>query len=608
MNNYIRLIKYVKPHSGVLILASVCMLLNSVFDGVSIGIVIPIVDKVLSGKDIIISQNAPLFVQGFINKINSIPLWRLLNLIMLVFICAFMLKAIFMFLQSYLMNDVSHKVVRDIRDQLYQKLLRLPMSFYSKSKTGALVSRITYDTTVVRDSISEGLTDLIFQTFQVIIYISAIVIVASMFSIHWGLILGTVVFIPIVVFPVVKIGQKLRKISKSSQERMADLNSTLYETISGSGIVKAFGMEDYEMQKFQRQNQGYYKIIMKSVKRIIGISPFTEFIGVTCAVVVLWFGGRQVISGALSAGAFIAFLAALLSMIKPFKRLSRVHSINQGALAAASRIFEILDEEETIKDAAGAVTLNQLEDGVKFEKVFFGYDSKQILEDINVDVKKGQILAIVGASGVGKTSLVNLVPRFYDPTGGKVTIDGKDIKECTVDSLRDKIGLVTQDTFLFNDTVKANISYGHLQAGMDKIAEAAKAANAHDFINKMPKGYDTVIGERGFKLSGGERQRLALARALLKDPPILILDEATSQLDTESERLVQEAIDRLMANRTVLVIAHRLSTVRHADKIIALDKGRIAESGSHEELMAKNGLYRKLYDLQFRSELLKDSV
>ena len=476
------------------------------------------------------------------------------------------------------------------------------MDFYYRNSTGKLMSHITYDAAVVRDSISTGLTDLVYQPVQLVIYTVMLFVVKVFFAIPWSLIVISMGLFLLVVYPVVKIGKKLKSISRQSQEKMGDITTTLHETISGVRVVKAFSMEDYETAKFAGQNQFFYRLSMKSTKRNAVISPITEFAGIACVALILWIAGKQIVSGTLSAGAFIAFLASLLSLMRPIKRLTNVYTINQQAMAAAERIFETLDTKPTVAEKKDAIDLPRIKDAIKFNGVSFRYDlkDKEVLKDISFEVRVGQIAAFVGPSGVGKTSLVNLVPRFYDVSKGSVTIDGVDVRDCTAKSIMDQIGIVTQETILFNDTVAANISYGSRAKDMDAVIRAAKIANAHDFITKMPKGYDTMIGERGFRLSGGEKQRLAIARAVFKDPPILILDEATSSLDTESEVLVQEAIDRMMKDRTVLAIAHRLSTIKHATTIYVLDDGRIAEEGTHDELLARGGLYKKLYNMQFK--------
>ncbi len=379
---------------------------------------------------------------------------------------------------------------------------------------------------------------------------------------------------------------------------MADINSILYETIIGTRIVKAFNMEDYEIAKFNRVNRDYYKISMKSIKRLLIVGPTTEFVGCIAGIFVFFWGGREVIAGKLSFGIFGLFLGSLLSLLRPFKKLSQVNSLNQQAVAASVRIYEVLGTSPTVKEKSNPAELTGFKNNIVFEDVRFKYAEHEILKGINLEVKKGTILAIVGRSGTGKTTLVDLIPRFYDSLKGRILIDGTDIKEFSLKSLRQQIGIVTQETILFNDTIRANIAYGNTEAKDETIEQTAILSYAHDFIKHLPAGYDTVIGDRGMKLSGGERQRLAIARALLKNPPILILDEATSQLDSEAERIVQEALDRLIQGRTVFVIAHRLSTVRAAHRIVVLEKGIIAEQGTHSELLSKDGLYKRLYQTQ----------
>jgi subfamily B ATP-binding cassette protein MsbA len=394
------------------------------------------------------------------------------------------------------------------------------------------------------------------------------------------------------------VGKKLKKLSKSSQEKMADTNSILHETIIGARIVKAFNMEDYEIKKFNKVNNDYYRISMKSIKRTLLMSPATEILGCIAGVIVFVLGGREVIAGRISFGVFGLFIGSLLSTIRPFKKLSQVHSLNQQAVAASDRIHEVLDAKPSVAEAEAPKELTSFKQNIVFNDVWFSYGDNQVLKGINLEVPYGSMLAVVGPSGTGKTTLLDLIPRFYDPRKGKITIDGVDIKDVSLKSLRHLIGIVSQETILFNDTIKANIAYGNLKASDEEIKRAAVQANAHDFISHMPQGYDSMIGDRGMRLSGGERQRIAIARALLKNPPILILDEATSQLDSESEHVVQEALDRLIQGRTVFVIAHRLSTVRNAHKIIVLYKGGIFESGTHSELMNKDGLYKKLNLMQ----------
>ncbi len=595
--DYRRLLGFARPYVGLLLLATVCMLFSTLFDGVSLGMIVPLADKILSNKEITITTvKLPEFLQRIIQTINSIPAMRLLNLMAILVLILYLLKGLFGFWQGYLMNDVSLRVIRDMRNRLYRKFQNLSLDYYSQKRTGELVSRITNDVSIIQNSVTEGVTDLIYCSFQLILFATI------SFYIHWRLATISLILFPLIAMPILRMGKLLRKLSSRSQERIADINSTLFETISGVRIVKAFSMEDYEVGKFERQNQNFYKIMMKINIRSLLLGPVTEFIGTLGGIVVFVLGGREVIAGRLSFGVFGLFIGALLSLIRPFKKLSRVHIINQQALAAARRIFEVLDIKPSVAEKPGASILPMIRDKVIFEKVWFRYEDQNVLKDINLEVGVGEVVAFVGPSGVGKTTLVNLIPRFYDPTSGCVKIDGQDIREVSFKSLREQIGIVTQETILFNDTVRTNIAYGKPEAKDDEIERSARIANAHQFIMNMPKGYETIIGDRGFRLSGGEKQRLAIARAVLKNPPILILDEATSQLDTESERLVQEAIDRLMKGRTVFVIAHRLSTIRGATKIVLLDKGEVIEVGNHEELIKRGGLYKRLYQMQFKEE------
>ncbi|MGH7197439.1 MAG: ABC transporter ATP-binding protein [Candidatus Omnitrophota bacterium] len=603
MTHYQRMISFVRPHLGRLCVAFSCMVMNSLLSGLPIvGLVIPFVDTILAGKPIVIPHEGqiPAFVLDFVYHLNALSRWKLLNLLIVWTIVLAFFRILFEFLQSYFMNDVSQRVIRDLRNHVYQKIVGLPLSFFGKSQTGALVSRITYDTGVVRDAISEGLTDFLFQPVQILVNIAALLTVKIIFNIPWSLVLIIFGLLPLIIYPVLRVGRRLKKISRASQEQVADINSTLFESISGIRIVQGFGMENYEKERFAKQNQALYRTMMLSISRMIIVSPLTEFIGFVCLGVVLWIGGREVIENQMSPGAFIAFLVALFSLLRPFKRLSRVHGINQHALAAAERIFEILDTTNEIREKENAKDLPPLSKTIEFQDVAFSYNSKPLFSGVNLRVRTGEIIAIVGPSGAGKTTLVNLLPRFYDVTGGKISVDGVDVRDATIKSLRDQIGIVTQETILFNDTISANIAYGRSETSQAEIENAARIANAHNFISKFPLKYQTVVGDRGTRLSGGEKQRISIARAVLKNPPLLILDEATSALDSESEVLVQEAIHNLMKGRTVLVIAHRLSTIKDAHKIIVLSDGKIAEAGNHEELLKADGLYKRLYELQFR--------
>lgn len=581
-----------KPHKTQFFLACGCMLFSAIFDSVSLGMIVPLADKVLTNKKIILPNKVPAFIENFITSVNAIEPLALLKIMAIGILTLFIIKGFFNYWQSYLMSNVGQKVIRDIRARLYDKLQILSLDYFTKKRSGELISRITHDVKLVENATSYALTDLIYQTFQVIIFTSLV------FIIHWRLALIAFVVGPLIMMPIVNVGKKLRKLSKTTQEKMADINSILQETIFGVKIVKSFAMEDYEAERFNRQNQDYYKVTMKSIKRTLVLAPVTEIIGAFVGIFVFWLAGKEVITGKLSFGVFGLFLGSLLSMIRPFKKLSQVNSIIQQALAANTRIYEILEAPVSVEEKLEARELPRIKKNIIFEGVCFRYHDTEILKDVNLEVKQGEIVAIVGPSGVGKSTLVDLIPRFYDPQKGKILIDGIDIKEVSLKSLRKQIGIVTQETILFNDTITANIDYGNKDANLIDIEEVAKQAYAHDFILGLRDGYNTVIGDRGLRLSGGEKQRIAIARALLKNPPILILDEATSQLDTESERLVQQALDKLMQGRTVFVVAHRLSTIRHATKILVLNEGRIVETGSHDELLSKQGLYKKLYELQ----------
>jgi subfamily B ATP-binding cassette protein MsbA len=592
MRDYLKLLKFVRPYWGRFLLATVFMTFSAVFDGVSLTMMVPLADKVLTNKKIIIPAKLPLFLSNFVDKINNTPAITLLNYMAVGILVLFFLKGVIGFLQSYIMSDIGQLVVRDIRSMLYSKFQALSLDYFTHKRGGEMISRITNDVKLVENAVSYGSTDLVYQTMQVVIF------AFITFFIYFKLALVSIILVPLISFPIIKVGKVLRKLSKRSQEKIADINSLLYETIIGTRIVKAFNMEDYEVSKFDQANHDYYRISMKSIKRLLLLAPSTEFIGCIAGIFVFFWGGKEVIAGKLSFGVFGLFLGSLLSLMRPFKKLSQVNSLNQQAVAASIRIYEVLETAPSVAESKNAQQLLGFKNSIVFEDLWFNYAENEILKGINLEVKKGQMLAIVGPSGVGKSTMLDLLPRFYDPKKGRILIDGIDIREFSLRSLRQQIGIVTQETILFNDTIRANIAYGKPATPQGEVEEAARQAHAHDFIKNLPQGYETGIGDRGIKLSGGERQRIAIARALLKNPPILILDEATSQLDSASERLVQEALDKLVRGRTVFVIAHRLSTVRNAQRIVVLEKGRIIEEGSHSELLSKDGLYRRLYQVQ----------
>jgi subfamily B ATP-binding cassette protein MsbA len=555
-------------------------------------------DRIFNNRKIVVPGNLPDFVEKLIDKLNNIDPNTMFWFFPLFVIGALLIKHITIFIYQCTMGDVSQRVMRDVRYKLYDKIQNLSLDYFSKKRTGELVSRITNDVAIIENAVSYGLTDLFRESFLILLYVTIA------FSIYWQAALLMFLVFPLIAFPISKIGKKLRKLSKNTQENMADINSHLLETISGIKLVKAFNTENYETERFWGKNHSYYKLKMKAIRRIALIAPMTEIFGAFCGVAIILWTGRIVMSGQLSFGVFILFFGSIMSIISPIKKLGNVNALIQQAMAASDRIYDILDAKVTVKQKDDAIDVGEMRESIRIKDVDFnypGHNDEKILKGINLEVKKGEIVAIVGPTGTGKTTLVNLIPRFYDPTEGSVTIDGVDVRDVTFRSLRDQIGVVTQETILFNDTVRNNIMYGYRDnPSQEDIEKAATAAFAHNFIMKMPNGYDTVIGDRGFRLSGGEKQRICIARAILKNAPILILDEATSNLDSESEKYVQEALDQLMCGRTVVAIAHRLSTIRKADKILVIEGGQMAGLGKHEELLKDCPLYKRIYEMQFQ--------
>jgi ABC-type multidrug transport system fused ATPase/permease subunit len=506
-------------------------------------------------------------------------------------------KNVFYYIQAYYMVWVQQSVMRSFRDQLFSKYQRLSLAYFHSLRTGQIISRVTNDVSVLNESIDIGFNQLVSDGVLVI------VLAISLIVLSWELTLMAALVLPAVFWFMWYIGRKMRKYSERAQKKMADVNSVLEESVNNVRIVKAFSMEDFESKKFFHSTWEYFRSLVR-MRRIRHLSsPINDLLATIAGIFILYVAGTRIIEGTgkLDVGDFMTFIVVMFTMIKPVKSLSQIHIKLQEGMAAAERIFEVLDTEEDVVDSADAKAIVQFSSVIHYNHVSFAYrGTGPILSDVSLEIRHGEVVAIVGPSGAGKSTLLDLLPRFYDPKEGLITIDGVDIRKVTLRSLRDLMGIVTQETYLFNDTVRNNIAYGQESLPLERVQEAAAMANAHEFIAELENGYDTVVGNRGVKLSGGQRQRIAIARALLKNPQILIFDEATSALDTESESQVQEAIDRLMADRTVLVIAHRLSTVKNANRILVIDKGRIVEAGAHDELMSRQGLYQRLYMMQFR--------
>jgi subfamily B ATP-binding cassette protein MsbA len=600
MNLYRRLFDLVKPYWVKLWGAMICMVFVSLLTAGQAFLVKPALDGVFLKQEQVPQWAKNIIIQLHLDGLLLQKGMEMLMLLPIVIILLFLFKGIFDYGQAYLMNYVGLRIVADIREKLYNHLQTLSLSFFAKTPTGILISRITNDVNLIQGSVSNAITGLIKDAFTIFALIGVVIYR------DWKLALITLFIFSFVIIPIKEFGKKLRKFSRRSQQRMGSITTFLHETIAGNRIVKAFNMEEYEKRRFAEENNRFFKILFKRVKIRALSPPLMEFIGGLGVAIIIWVGGYRVIRGEMTPGEFFSFMTGLFMLYAPIRDLNKVNLEVQEGLAAAARVYELLDTAPDIKDEEGALPLPPISKGIEFEKITFTYGEEAVLKDISLRVKAGEVIALVGMSGAGKTSLVNLLPRFYDIEKGQILIDGKDIRKVTLQSLRDQIALVTQQTILFNDTVRNNIAYGNIRCCSDhEIIEAARAAHAHDFIMKLPQGYDTLIGEQGVKLSGGERQRLSIARALLKNAPILILDEATSSLDSDSETEVQRALDQLMEGRTVLVIAHRLSTIRNAHRIIVLSVGRIVEAGTHEELITRNGEYRRLYDLQFKDDGLR---
>ncbi len=603
MKSYLVMLKLVRRYWFFLFLAVLFSALISITMGGNFAAIVPFWSKIVEGDPFIPQISVPLpaginsLVESFADWVNNLPNQKLLFFLLYFVVANTILRGAFQFAADVTLQFIGNSVVRNVRSHLYRHIQNLSMDYFSEQKTGELMARVTFDAELLHRGVADGLTRLFSHTFDLILYLSIPIIL------RWELSLIVFAVFGLILPPLILIGNFIKKLSSHSQEKIGTISTMLQETISGIRVVKAFSMEGYETRRFDRHNRRFYRIMMRMARRDAILSPITEFVVLLAAGIVFVFMGRALLSGEIgSGGSFILYLVCLGSIPRPVKQLGKANNLIQRAAAAAERIQSVLDLQSSIQEKPNAVILPDFSDSVRMERVAFSYNGgPPVLREINLEVKRGEVLAIVGSSGSGKSTLINLLPRFYDPTSGRVRIDGHDLRDVTLKSLRSQIGIVTQETILFNDSVARNISYGMKSTTREKIEAAARMANAHDFIVRMPHGYDTTIGERGFMLSGGERQRLALARAILKDPPVLVLDEATSALDAESERLVQEAIARLMVQRTVFVIAHRLSTIKNASRIIVLDGGLIVQEGTHDDLIQVEGLYKKLYEMQFSS-------